>query len=67
MKMPYKFAKRLMDDFATLAVLANGREPLSADEVAETEDYARETFIQLCNAWEKEMKESWEIIRGSQE
>lgn len=61
MKMPYKFAKRLMDDLATLAVLANGREPLSAVDVAETEEYARGTFLQLCSAWEEEMRENWEI------
>lgn len=61
MKMPYKFAKRLMDDLATLAVLANGREPLSAVEIAETEEYARAMFLQLCATWEEEMRENWEI------
>lgn len=61
MKMSYEFAKRLMDDLTTLAVLANGWELASPLEIAETEDYARAIFLRLCNDWEEEMREKWEI------
>lgn len=61
MKMSYEFAKRLMDDLAMLAVLANGREPASALEIAETEEYARAIFLQLTTAWEDEKLKKWEI------
>lgn len=61
MKMSYEFAKRLMDDLAMLAVLANGREPASALEIAKTEEYARSTFLRLTTEWEDEKHEKWEI------
>lgn len=61
MKMSYEFAKKLMDDFAMLAVLANGREPASVLEVAKAEEYARSTFLLLTTEWEEEMHKKWEI------
>lgn len=62
MKMSFEFAKQLMDDLATLAVLANGRNLMTAEEIAETEDYAHSTFVQLCEAWETEMNEKFEVV-----
>lgn len=61
MRMPLEFAKQLMDDLAMLAVFANGRSPMTAEEIAETEDYARSTFLNLCEAWETEMNERFEV------
>lgn len=59
--MSYEFAKRLMDDLAMLAVLANEQELASPLKIVETENYARTIFLRLCNDWEEEMREKWEI------
>lgn len=61
MKMSYEFAKKLMNDLAMLAVLANEREPMSALEIAKTEEYTRATFLQLTTEWENEMHKRWKI------
>lgn len=61
MKMNFSFASRLMNDFVMLAIMANGRIPETAEEVAETEKYARNTFLALTDFWEEEMGEKWEV------
>lgn len=61
MKMTQKLANDLMDSLAALEISANGRLPLSEEELQSCERYARETFLSLCEEWEQTMGGTWEI------
>ena len=61
MKMTQKLANDLMGNLAALEISANGRLPLSEEELQSRERYARETFLSLCEEWEQTMGGTWEI------
>lgn len=62
MRMPYSFARRLMNDLTQMALYANGSEVKTVFEVEEAEAYSRALFARLCADWEEEMHEKWEIV-----
>ena len=53
MRMTQKLANDLMDSLAALAISANGRLPVSEEELQAGGRYAKETFLRLCEEWEK--------------
>ena len=61
MRMTQKLANDLMDSLAALDISANGRLPVSEEELQSCEKYARETFVRLCEEWEKTVGGTWEI------
>ena len=62
MKMTQKLANDLMDNLAALEISANGRLPLSEEELQSCERYAKTTFLRLCGEWEKTMEGTWEVV-----
>lgn len=62
MKMSFEFASNLMDILAGVWVSANGI-PSTEEEVKKAESYARKTFIEICNHWEKQKSKKWEITK----
>lgn len=67
MKMNFSFANRLMNDFFLLACYANGGMPETAEEIADAEQWARDTFLAITSIWEEEMGEEWEIEMDEEE
>lgn len=61
MRMTQKLANDLMDSLAALAISANGRLPVSEEELQSCGRYAKETFIHLCEEWEQTIGGTWEI------
>ena len=61
MRMTQKLANDLMDSLAALAISANGRLPVSEEELQSCGRYARETFLRLGEEWEQTMGGTWEI------
>ena len=61
MKMTQKLADDLMDSLAALDISANGRLPVSEEELQSCEKYARKTFLRLCEEWEQTTGGTWEI------
>ena len=61
MRMTQKFANDLMDSLAALAISANGRLPVSEEELQSCGRYAKETFLRLCEEWEQIVGGTWEI------
>ncbi len=61
MRMTQKLANDLMDSLAALAISANGRLPVSEEELQSCGRYAKETFIRLGEEWEQTMGGTWEI------
>ena len=62
MRMTQKLADDLMDNLASLAISANGRLPETEEELQSCENYAKKTFIHLCEEWEKTMEGTWEVV-----
>ena len=61
MRMTQKLADDLMDSLAALAISANGRLPVSEEELQSCGRYAKETFLHLCEEWEQTTGGTWEI------
>lgn len=61
MRMTQKLANDLMDSLAALAISANGRLPVSEEELQSCGRYAKETFLRLCEEWEQTTGGTWEI------
>ena len=61
MRMTQKLADDLMDSLAALAISANGRLPVSEEELQSCGRYAKETFLRLCEEWEQTTGGTWEI------
>ena len=61
MRMTQKLANDLMDSLAALAISANGRLPVTEEELQSCERYARETFLRLGEEWEQITGGTWEI------
>ena len=61
MRMTQKLANDLMDSLAALAISANGRLPVSEEELQSCGRYAKETFLRLCEEWEQTMGGTWEV------
>ena len=61
MRMTQKLANDLMDSLAALAISANGRLPVSEEELQSCGRYAKETFLRLGEEWEQTMGGTWEI------
>ena len=61
MRMTQKLVNDLMDSLAALAISANGRLPVSEEELQSCGRYAKETFLRLCEEWEQTTGGTWEI------
>ena len=61
MRMTQKLANDLMDSLAALAISANGRFPVSEEELQSCGRYAKETFLRLCEEWEQTTGGTWEV------
>ena len=69
MKMTFKCADELMTALACVAISANGGCPtdengepsFTADQLEAVNGYARRKFVEICEEWEDEMGEAWEI------
>ena len=61
MRMTQKLANDLMDSLAALDISANGRLPETEEELQSCERYAKETFLRLCEEWEKTIGGTWGI------
>ena len=61
MRMTQKLANDLMDSLAALAISANGRLPVSEEELQSCGRYAKETFLRLCEEGEQTTGGTWEI------
>ena len=61
MRMTQKLANDLMDSLAALAISANGRLPVTEEELQSCERYARETFLRLGEEWEDTIGGTWEV------
>lgn len=61
MRMPYEFAKEMMDMFVILSIYANGQCPTTLEEIAASEEYAREMFMDAAQAWETK-NNKWVIV-----
>lgn len=61
MRMTQKLANDLMDSLAALEISANGRLPVSEEELQSCGRYAKETFLRLCEEWEQTTGGTWEI------
>ena len=61
MRMTQKLANDLMDSLAALEISANGRLPVSEEELQSCGRYAKETFLRLCEEWEQIIGGTWEI------
>lgn len=60
MKMTNKLATQLMDTLACVAISANGI-PKTEEDFKKVNEYARKTFVNLLESWEKEKGEEWKI------
>lgn len=61
MRMTQKLVNDLMDSLAALAISANGRLPVSEEELQSCGRYAKETFLRLCEEWEQTTGGTWEV------
>ena len=61
MRMTQKLVNDLMDSLAALAISANGRLPVSEEELQSCGRYAKETFLRLCEEWEDTIGGTWEV------
>ena len=61
MRMTQKLANDLMDSLAALNISANGRLPVSEEELQSCGRYAKETFLRLCEEWEQTTGGTWEV------
>lgn len=62
MEMTQKLANDLMDCLCALAISANGRIPETEEEFEQCQQYAKDTFMTLCDQWEQVTGETWEVI-----
>lgn len=62
MRMTQKLANDLIDSLAALDISANGRLPVSEEELQSCGRYAKETFLRLCEEWEQTTGGTWEIM-----
>ena len=62
MEMTQKLANDLMDCLCALAISANGRIPETEEEFEQCQQYAKDTFMTLCDQWEQVTRETWEVI-----
>ena len=62
MEMTQKLANDLMDCLCALAISANGRIPETDEEFEQCKQYAKDTFMTLCDQWEQVTGETWEVI-----
>ena len=62
MEMAQKLANDLMDCLCALAISANGRIPETEEEFEQCQQYAKDTFMTLCDQWEQVTGETWEVI-----
>ena len=68
MVMKEKLANQLMDCLAYVAISATGgiiqneSGDFSQEQIDFVEKYARETFYNILEAWEKSMEKEWDII-----
>lgn len=61
MRMTEKLANDLMDNLAALDISANGRLPVSEEELESCEKYATKIFLRLCEEWEQTTGGTWEV------
>lgn len=61
MRMTQKLADDLMDSLAALAISANGRLPVTEEELQSCGRYAKETFLRLGREWEDTIGGIWEV------
>ena len=61
MRMTQRLANDLMDSLAALNISANGRLPVSEEELQSCERYATKTFLRLCEEWEDTIGGTWEV------
>lgn len=62
MEMTQKLANDLMDCLCALAISANGRIPETEEEFEQCQQYAKDTFMTLCDQWEQVTGETWEVV-----
>ena len=62
MKISQTLVNDLLDCLCALAVAANGRAPETEEEKAMCQEYAKGTFLSLCEEWEETMGESWDVV-----
>jgi len=70
MKMTWKLAESLMDNFACLAICANGGVPAEGftdQQLAAINDYACNTFMAICGDWETLTGKTWDIEEPKEE
>lgn len=69
MKMTFKCADELMTALACVAISANGGCPVDENgepnmtekQMEMVNEYAKRKFVEICEEWEEEMGEDWEI------
>lgn len=69
MKMTFKCADELMTALACVAISANGGCPvdengepnMTEEQLEMVNEYAKRKFVEICEEWEEEMDEDWEI------
>ena len=69
MKMTFKCADELMTALACVAISANGGCPvdengepnMTKEQMEMVNEYAKRKFVEICEEWEEEMGEDWEI------
>lgn len=66
MKMPYEVAKEMMDMFVALSIYATGHCPSTLEEIAASEEYAKQAFLDVVGAWESE-DQKWEFTSSEDE
>ena len=68
MIMKEKLANQLMDALACVAISATGgiiqneNGDFNQEQMKFAEEYARETFYNILEAWEESMEKEWEIV-----
>ena len=68
MVMTEKLANQLMDCLACVAISATGgiiqneNDDFNQVQMKFAEEYARETFYNILEAWEESMEKEWEIV-----
>ena len=68
MVMKEKLANQLMDCLAYVAISATGgiiqneNGDFNQEQMEFVEKYARETFYNILEAWEKSMEKEWDIV-----
>ena len=68
MIMKEKLANQLMESLACVALSATGgiirneNGDFNQEQIEFAEEYARETFYNILEAWEESMEKEWEIV-----